>query len=53
MNKYNITYEINNFIYEANDCTRNASEEISIEAGKYGYISLFPCKKCIPKFKES
>ena len=52
MNKYSISSEINNLICEANDCKSNASEEIRIDAGKFGQISLFLCKDCIPKFIE-
>ena len=53
MNKYNISLEINNLICEANDCTNKVSEKIIIKVGKYSQISLFLCKDCVPKFKES
>ena len=53
MNKYNISNQISNLICEANGCKNNATEEIKINGGKFGQISLFLCEECISKFKES
>ena len=53
MNKYNISNELNNLICEANDCKNNATEEIKIDVGRFGKITLNLCKNCIPKFKDN
>jgi hypothetical protein len=42
--------EINKQICEAIDCFKNATDEISLKVGKFGKISLFLCKECLPKF---
>ena len=53
MNKYNISNEANNFICEANDCKNKATEEIKINTGKFGQITLNLCKSCAPKFEDN
>ena len=40
----------NKQICEALGCFEQATIEIKINAGKFGKIPLFLCKKCIPKF---
>lgn len=50
MNNNNIILESNNLICESNGCLEKATDEIKLDAGKFGKISLFLCKKCIPKF---
>ncbi|MGH9981075.1 MAG: hypothetical protein ACRD6U_05940 [Nitrososphaeraceae archaeon] len=41
---------INNSICEAIGCFENATKKIDVNAGQFGKISLFLCKKCLPKF---
>jgi hypothetical protein len=53
MNKYNISNEINNLICEANDCKNNACEQIKIDIGRFGKITLNLCKNCAPKFEDN
>jgi hypothetical protein len=50
MNNNNIILEANNLICESNGCLEKATDEIKLDAGKFGKISLFLCKQCIPKF---
>ena len=45
-----IAKEVNKQICEALDCFEQATIEIKINAGKFGKIPLFLCKKCISKF---
>ena len=42
--------EINKQICEAIDCFNSATNEIRLDIGKFGRISLFLCKECVPKF---
>ena len=42
--------EINKQICEAIDCFKTATDEISLNLGKFGKISLFLCQECLPKF---
>ena len=42
--------EINKQTCEALDCFNQATIEIKIDARKFGKISLFLCKNCLPKF---
>ena len=49
----NITVEPNNYICEANGCYKQATNEIKLDVGQFGKISLFLCRNCIPKFKGS
>ena len=44
-----IAKEVNKQICEALDCSNKATDEISLNVGKFGTISLFLCKECIPK----
>lgn len=39
-------------ICESFDCSNEATVEISIDAGKFGVITLNLCDNCIVKFKE-
>jgi hypothetical protein len=43
----------NNYICEANGCYKHATNEIKLDVGHFGKISLFLCRNCIPKFKVS
>ena len=45
-----IDIQDNKQICEALDCFEQATIEIKINAGKFGKIPLFLCKKCISKF---
>ncbi len=45
-----INIQDNNVICEANKCFKQATNEIKLDVGQFGKISLFLCKKCIPKF---
>jgi uncharacterized protein YlaI len=45
-----IDKEVNKQICEAIDCFNEATLEVKIDVGKFGKISLFLCKNCIPKF---
>jgi hypothetical protein len=48
----NIRYiQDNNVICEAIGCSKNATNEIKLDVGQFGKISLFLCKNCLPKFK--
>lgn len=48
-----IDIQDNNFICEANGCSKNGTDEISLDVGKFGKISLVLCKNCLPKFTVS
>ena len=37
---------------EANGCYRQATNEIKLDVGQFGKISLFLCKECLPKFTK-
>jgi hypothetical protein len=37
---------------DAIDCISEPTEKIQVSAGKYGFITLFVCSKCISKFLE-
>jgi hypothetical protein len=43
----------NNVICEANGCYNQAANEIKLDVGQLGKISLFICKNCLPKFTKS
>ena len=45
-----IDIQDNNIICEAIGCSQRAINEIKVEIGKYGTISLFLCTNCLPKF---
>ena len=45
-----IDIQDNNIICEANGCHKQATNEIKLDVGQYGKISLFLCKNCLPKF---
>lgn len=40
----------NNVICEANECYKQATDEIELDVGQFGKISLYVCKNCLPKF---
>ena len=48
-----INIQDNNVICEANGCYKQATNEIRLDVGQFGKISLFVCRNCIPKFKIS
>ena len=50
MNNNIRTLATNNHICEANNCQYKATNEIKLDVGKFGKISLFLCRNCIPKF---
>jgi hypothetical protein len=52
MIKSSISDKINKEICNALGCSKNATEEISVTAGKYGTVSLDLCKNCVNLFKE-
>ena len=52
MNNNIIALATNKQICEAIDCFKNATDEIKLDVGKFGTISLFLCKECIPKFTK-
>ncbi|HSF50415.1 MAG TPA: hypothetical protein VLA74_06615 [Nitrososphaeraceae archaeon] len=45
-----IKIQDNNLICEATGCYKPATNEIKLEVGQFGKISLILCKKCLPKF---
>jgi hypothetical protein len=45
-----IDIQRNNVICEANGCYKQATNEIKLDVGQFGKISLFLCKNCLPKF---
>lgn len=45
-----IDIQDNNVICEANGCYKQATNEIKLDIGKFGRISLFLCRNCVPKF---
>ena len=45
-----IDIQDNNVICEANGCYKQATNEIKLDVGQSGKISLFLCKNCLPKF---
>ena len=45
-----IDIQDNNVVCEANGCYKQATNEIKIDVGQFGKISLFLCKNCLPKF---
>ena len=49
----NIVKEVNKQICEANGCYKHATNEIKLDVGNFGKISLFLCMSCVPKFKVS
>ncbi|HJT83295.1 MAG TPA: hypothetical protein VJ697_02335 [Nitrososphaeraceae archaeon] len=46
-----IDIQDNNVICEANGCYKQATNELELDVGQFGKISLFLCRNCIPKFK--
>jgi hypothetical protein len=52
MNDNIIALATNKAICEALDCSNKATDEISLNVGKFGRISLFLCKECLPKFNQ-
>ena len=48
-----IDIQDNNIICEANGCYRQATNEIKLDVGQFGKLSLFLCRNCVPKFKVS
>ena len=48
-----IDIQNNNVICEANGCYKQATNEIKLDVGQFGKISLFLCRNCLPKFKVS
>ena len=47
---YKIGIQDNNVICEANGCYKQATNEIKLDVGQFGKISLFLCQDCVPKF---
>jgi hypothetical protein len=47
---YNELKPSNKQICEAIGCSKPATNKISLNVGKFGRISLFLCKECLPKF---
>jgi hypothetical protein len=50
MNADVIALATNKQICEAVGCSNFATNEIKLDIGKYGNISLFLCIDCLPKF---
>jgi hypothetical protein len=48
----NINLRDNNVICEANGCYKQATNEIKLDVGQFGKISLFLCRTCVPKFTK-
>ena len=48
-----IDNDTNKQICNALGCSENATEEITVSAGKFGTISLSVCRNCIGKFLVS
>ena len=47
----NLTFkEINKEICNAFGCSDKATEEVNVDAGKFGTITLHICKNCSSKF---
>jgi hypothetical protein len=44
--------DINNSICEAVGCTAKATDNIAVQGGKFGVISVLVCRNCIGKFRE-
>jgi hypothetical protein len=40
----------NNVICEGSECYKQATNEIKLDVGQFGKITLFLCKSCLPKF---
>ena len=47
-----IDIQDNNVICEANGCYKQATNEIELDVGQFGKISLFLCKNCVPEFTK-
>src|SRR5215212_9095069 len=45
-----ISIQDNKGICEANGCSENATNELRVNVGKFGEITLFLCTACLPKF---
>jgi hypothetical protein len=45
-----IALATNKEICEAVGCSKNATDKINLNVGKFGIIPLFLCKECLPKF---
>lgn len=52
MSEYNISIKDNKQICEAFGCVEKATEQIEINAGKYGILVLRVCSKCVRKFQD-
>jgi hypothetical protein len=48
-----IDKEVNKQICEALDCSEYATKVITVDAGKFGNISISVCANCISKFVPS
>ena len=51
MNRNILSQDFDNSICEAIDCNSKAVKTIKVNAGTFGLITIFLCKKCIEKFK--
>lgn len=49
--EYNVT-DINKNICEAVGCFAKATDNIALEGGTYGVISVLVCRNCIAKFRD-
>ena len=47
-----IDIQDNNVICEANGCYKQATNEIKLDVGQFGKISLLLCRNCVPKFTK-
>ena len=52
MTKQNLNFPANKEICNATGCTKEATEQLEISAGRYGTISLLLCRPCVDKFRD-
>jgi len=45
--------DTNKQICDAYNCEYEATEQIEVSAGKFGYITLYVCTNCLPKFLDN
>jgi len=52
MNKNHLSKDINKEICNGYGCYKKAKEKLTLNAGKFGYISLYLCYECKYKFQK-
>ena len=51
MNSNTSAIHTNKNICYAVNCKNEATNEIKLDLGKFGLITIFLCKNCLPKFR--